>query len=75
VATFLLVEEVVVPGENHRPAVSHRQTLSHNIVSSTPRHERGRYTLHELHCLTPLMFLDVALDLYNVFGFVFQIYC
>jgi hypothetical protein len=25
-----------VPGENHRSAVSHWQTLSHNIVSSTP---------------------------------------
>ena len=30
-----------VPEENHRPAASHRQTLSHNVVSSTPRHERG----------------------------------
>ena len=29
----LLVEET---GENHRPAASHRQTLSHNVVSSTP---------------------------------------
>jgi len=29
----LLVEET---GENHRPAVSPRQTLSHNVVSSTP---------------------------------------
>ena len=25
-----------VPGENHRPAASHWQTLSHNVVSSTP---------------------------------------
>jgi len=25
------------PGENHRPVVCHRQTLSHNVVSSTPR--------------------------------------
>ena len=24
-------------GENHRPATSHRQTLSHNAVSSIPR--------------------------------------
>jgi hypothetical protein len=24
-------------GENHRPVASHRQTLSHNVVSSTPR--------------------------------------
>jgi hypothetical protein len=28
----LLVEEIEVPGENHRPAASHWQTLSHNIV-------------------------------------------
>ena len=26
-----------VPRENHWPAVSHWQTLSHNVVSSTPR--------------------------------------
>ena len=32
--SVLLVEESGVPGENHRP-------LSHNVVSSTPRHERG----------------------------------
>jgi hypothetical protein len=32
-----LVEETRVPGENHRPAVSHWQTLSHNVVSSTSR--------------------------------------
>jgi hypothetical protein len=33
----LLVEETGVPGENHRPAASHWQTLSHNVVSSTSR--------------------------------------
>ena len=38
--SVLLVEETGVPGENHRPAASHCQTLSHNVVSSTPRHER-----------------------------------
>jgi hypothetical protein len=38
--SVLLVEETRVPGENHRPVASHGQTLSHNIVSSTPRHER-----------------------------------
>ena len=37
----LLVEETSVPNENHRPAASHWQTLSHNVVSSTLRHERG----------------------------------
>jgi hypothetical protein len=29
------VEEIGVPGENHRLATSHWQTLSHNGVSST----------------------------------------
>ena len=35
--SVLLVGET---GENHRPAVSHSQTLSHIVLSSTPRHER-----------------------------------
>jgi hypothetical protein len=30
----LLVEETGVPGENHRSATGHWQTLSHNVVSS-----------------------------------------
>ena len=34
---ILLVEETGVSGENHRPAVSHWQTLSHNVVLSKPR--------------------------------------
>jgi hypothetical protein len=34
-----LVEETGVPGENHWPAASHWQTLSHNVVSSTPKEE------------------------------------
>jgi hypothetical protein len=33
----LLVEEIGVPREDHRPVASHWQTLSHNVVSSTPR--------------------------------------
>ena len=33
----LLLEEAGVPEENHEPAASHWQTLSHNAVSSTPR--------------------------------------
>ena len=36
--SVLLVEET---GENNRPIASHSQTLSHNVVSSTPRHERN----------------------------------
>ena len=35
--SVLLVEETE---ENHRPAASHWQTLSHDVVSSTPLHER-----------------------------------
>jgi hypothetical protein len=38
---LLLVEENGESGENHRPAASYLETLSHNIVSSTPRHKRG----------------------------------
>jgi hypothetical protein len=37
----LLVEETGASGENHRPVASHRQTLSDNVASSTPRHEGG----------------------------------
>jgi len=38
--SVLLVEETGVPGENQSPAPSHWQTLSHNVVSITSRHER-----------------------------------
>jgi len=30
--SVLSVEETGVPGENHRPATSHWQTLSHDVV-------------------------------------------
>ena len=40
--TVLLVEETGVPGENHWPVASHWQTLSHNVVSSTPSLSRIR---------------------------------
>ena len=35
--SVLLMEETWVPRENHWPASNHWQTLSHNVVSSTPR--------------------------------------
>jgi hypothetical protein len=38
-----LVEET---GESHQPAASHWQTLSHNVVPITPRHERGSNSQH-----------------------------
>jgi hypothetical protein len=42
--SVLLVEETGVPKENHRPVISHWQTLSHNVLSSTPRHEQDSYS-------------------------------
>ena len=39
--SVFLVEETGVPEENQRPVACHRQTLSHNVASSTTRHERG----------------------------------
>ena len=35
ILVIFLQSETGVPGENHRPASSHCQTLSHNVVSST----------------------------------------
>ena len=40
--SVLLVEETGVPSENHRPAASHWQTLSHNVVSSASHLSRIR---------------------------------
>jgi hypothetical protein len=42
--SVLLVEETGIQGENHRSVASHWQTLSHNVISSTRRHERGSDT-------------------------------
>jgi hypothetical protein len=39
--SVLLMEKTGVHRENHRPVSSHWQTLSHNVVSSTPHHEWG----------------------------------
>ena len=44
--SVLLVEKTRIHRENHRPVASHWQTLSHNVVSSTPRHERDSNTQH-----------------------------
>ena len=43
--SVLLAEETGVPGENHRLVASHRQILSHNVVSSTPRLNGIRYLI------------------------------
>ena len=38
---YIVVGEI---GENHRPAVTYWQTLSHPVVLSTSRHERNSNT-------------------------------
>jgi len=37
----VLLEETTVHGQNYQHVASHWQTLSHNVVSSTPFHEQG----------------------------------
>ena len=44
--SVLLVGETKVPRENHWPAASHWQTLSHNIVSNTPGHGMSGIQTH-----------------------------
>jgi hypothetical protein len=39
VQSVLLMEETGITEEYHQPATCHWQTLSHNIVASTPRNE------------------------------------
>jgi hypothetical protein len=43
--SVVLIEETGEPGEYDRPATSHCQTLSHNVVSSTPHNVSG-----DMHC-------------------------
>jgi len=43
----LLFGETGVLGENHQPVASHRQTLSHNDVRSTPRHDFNIQSLRQ----------------------------
>ena len=40
--SVLLMEETDVPGENHQPAASHWQTLSHKVVSAMTPHWKYR---------------------------------
>ena len=48
--SVLLVKETWLPDGNHGPTASHWQTLSHNVVSSTPRRTHNvsgdRHWLH-----------------------------
>ena len=44
--SILLVEEIGVPRENHQHVACHWQTLSHNVVSSTPH--INRFKIHNI---------------------------
>ena len=67
--SVLLVEETGIPREKHQHAVSHWQTVSHNVVSNTPRlsgvrthnvsddrhwlHTKGYSCISIYHTITP----------------------
>ena len=40
IVTVSFMGETGAPGENRRPAASHLQTFSHNVLLNTPCHER-----------------------------------
>jgi len=46
-ATFNNISDTGVLGENEQPAASNRQTLSHNVVSSTPLYEGDSNAQHQ----------------------------
>ena len=70
---FLLVDETGVPGENHRPATSHWQTLSHHVVSNTPRlshrYLRTGYPFGTPLC-TPRPFMVTFVCLSHIFTYL-----
>ena len=69
--SVLLVKETGVPRENHQTAASHRQTLLHNVVSSTPHHEQGSKS-HDIHLNTlrtsvvAMLDFRLAITIYNI---------
>ena len=72
----LFVEEIRIPEENHRPTASHWQTLSHNVVSSTPllswiQNRSVRSIYHTITTTTaPIKFGVTALHYYVNAGFI-----
>ena len=50
-----------IVGGNHRPVASHLQTLSHNVVSSTP-HLHVRYT----YLISNYLFSKIALACFSI---------
>ena len=74
--SVLLMEETTwwVPRENHRLVTSHWQTLSHNVVSSTPRLSVFRFLELELNNLIFCVVLYRSLFVHLYF-FSWSLYC
>jgi hypothetical protein len=60
--SVLLVEETEILGENHRPVTFDQRTLSHNVVSSTPHHERDRHDITEILLKVTLSTITLAMS-------------
>jgi hypothetical protein len=86
--SVLLVEETGISGENEWPATSHRQTWSHNVVSSTPRlsgirthnvshNPNPQYEISTLYLVlvSSLVLVRFSVELYNVFSIVNYLVC
>jgi hypothetical protein len=61
--SVLLVEEICVPGENHHPDSSRWQTLSHKVVSSTPRLSGIR--IHNETALCNIIYMNISVLIQN----------
>ena len=69
--SVLLVDETVVPGENHQSVASHGQNLSHNVVSITPLRVRdGTYVIAIIWLVWSLYYLIfIVIDSYQILMF------
>jgi hypothetical protein len=78
--SVLLVEKTGVPGKDHRHVVCHWQTLSHNVVSSTPlhQHDSNQQLYHTITVMatTPLLSFDTdrVYKIYFVFVCLYKYY-
>ena len=72
--SVLLVDETVVPGENHQPVASHGKTLSHNVVSITPLRVRdGTYVIAIIWLVWSLYYLIfIVIDSHQILMFLYM---
>jgi hypothetical protein len=62
--SVVLVEETGVPGENHRTVASPWHSLSTNVESSTPRHERDSHSQIAIKIISSLStFSQIAIKI------------